>query len=315
MNDEIKFYRVNDPYGAFSNFAAFPINLDGRVWPTTEHYFQARKFQDEEHQEAIRSEPSPMVAAKMGRDRSRPIRGDWESVKESLMRDALVAKIAQHAEVRRLLLATGEARLVEHTSNDSYWADGGDGNGRNRLGELLMELREQFRSVLPRIELSRGDIVKLKVDAVVNAANRSLLGGGGVDGAIHEWAGPELLAECRKLHGCETGRAKTTQGYRLQARWIIHTVGPVWNGGREREAELLADCYRNSLLEAVRVSADSVAFPAIGCGAYRYPEDAAAKVALGVLLEFMVRHELPRRVVLCCFTDEVADAYSELLKS
>ena len=142
MQPVIQFYRVNEPYGAFSNFAPFPIRLGGKIWPTTEHYFQAQKFPEGEHQDAIRQEPSPMIAARMGRDRKRPLRPDWDAVKDSVMREAVLAKICQHEEVRALLLSTGKARLVEHTANDSYWADGGDGTGRNRLGEILMELRD-----------------------------------------------------------------------------------------------------------------------------------------------------------------------------
>lgn len=144
METEIKFYRVNDPYGCFSNFAAYPIRLDGKTWPTTEHYFQAQKFADDNYQEKIREEKSPMVAARMGRDRKQKLRKDWDSVKDSVMLEALRAKFTQHAELKDQLLQTGSARLIEHTENDSYWADGGDGKGKNRLGELLMQLRGEF---------------------------------------------------------------------------------------------------------------------------------------------------------------------------
>ncbi len=309
----IRFYRVNDPYGVFSNFAPFPIRLGGRKWPTTEHSFQAQKFPAGEHQEAIRNEPSPMIAARMGRDRKRPLRSDWETVKDSVMREAVLAKLCQHDEVRALLFSTGEARLVEHTENDAYWADGGDGSGRNRLGEILMELRGLLRTQMTRISLSRGNIVTLPVDAIVNAANRSLLGGGGVDGAIHRAAGPELMEECRGLNGCDVGEAKITRGHRLPAKWIIHTVGPVWHGGGADEAALLADCYRNSLRLAARHGAASIAFPAISCGAYRYPVPQASRVALGAVLETLCREPDMPEVVLCCFTDEVFEAYEGLL--
>jgi len=142
----ILFYRVYEPCGEFSNFSPQPIELKGRVWPTSEHYFQAQKFAGTEHEEAVRMAPSPMVAARMGRSRERPRRPDWEQVKDDVMREALQAKFTQHPALRALLLGTGDAELIEHTSNDSYWADGGDGSGRNRLGQLLMELRAQVRT-------------------------------------------------------------------------------------------------------------------------------------------------------------------------
>jgi len=140
----IKFYRIKDEYGCFSNFAPYPITLKGKSWPTSEHYFQAQKFAETEHEEAIRLANSSMVAAQMGRDRKRRLRDDWEAVKDDIMREALEAKFTQHPDLRALLLATGSAQLVEHTSNDRYWADGGDGNGLNMLGQLLMSLRAEL---------------------------------------------------------------------------------------------------------------------------------------------------------------------------
>jgi hypothetical protein len=143
--DPIKFYSVNDDYGAFSNFSPHPIVLKGRTWPTTEHYFQAQKFAGAPDEEEIRRIASPMIAARMGRDRKRPLRRDWETAKENVMREALEAKFTQHQELQELLLSTGDARLIEHTRNDRYWGDGGDGTGRNRLGALLVELRDKLR--------------------------------------------------------------------------------------------------------------------------------------------------------------------------
>jgi ribA/ribD-fused uncharacterized protein len=143
----IYFYRVEDDYGEFSNFAAFPIKLDGKTWPTTEHYFQAQKFvtTDPAWFGAIRKANTPGIAARMGRDRKRPLRRDWESVKDDVMRRALAGKFEQHPELAELLLATGDELLVEHTSNDAYRGDGGDGSGKNMLGRLLVELRTQLR--------------------------------------------------------------------------------------------------------------------------------------------------------------------------
>lgn len=164
-----------------------------------------------------------------------------------------------------------------------------------------------------RIGLVRGDITRLEVDAIVNAANESLLGGGGVDGAIHRAAGPALLEECRALGGCPTGEARITGGYRLPAARVIHTVGPVWRGGGQGEPELLASCYRNSLVLAEREDVRSVAFPAISCGVYGYPTGPAAEIAVAEVREFLARHERPARVLLVCFSDEVCDAYRRVL--
>ena len=141
----IRFYRVEEPYGEFSNFAAFPIVLKGRTWPTTEHYFQAQKFPGTEHEESIRLLKSPMIAARAGRDRKKPLRQDWESVKDAIMTEAVRAKFTQHPRLRDLLFSTGEAHLIEHTRNDRYWGDGGDGTGKNRLGLILMEIRSELR--------------------------------------------------------------------------------------------------------------------------------------------------------------------------
>ncbi|ATB33022.1 NADAR family protein [Melittangium boletus] len=145
MAEVINFYSVTDDYGWCSNFAPYPIKARGKMWPTTEHFFQAQKFENDSDQEEIRRANSPMLAARMGRDRKRKLRSDWESVKVAVMREALQAKFSQHEELARLLESTGDAKLVEHTENDNYWGDGGDGRGGNMLGRLLMELREAAR--------------------------------------------------------------------------------------------------------------------------------------------------------------------------
>jgi N-glycosidase YbiA len=146
MKEVIKFYRVNEEYGFMSNFAPYSIKLKGKTWSTSEHYFQAQKFAGTEYESEIRKAKTPMIAATMGRDRSKPLRKDWESVKDSIMRDAVKAKFDQHSEIKQQLIGTGDAKIVEHTSNDSYWGDGGDGSGKNMLGKILMQVRDNYRN-------------------------------------------------------------------------------------------------------------------------------------------------------------------------
>ncbi len=144
----VQFYSLHEDYGEFSNFSRHPVFLKGKRWRTTEHYFQAQKFAGTPDEEEVRMATKPMLAAQMGRDRKRPLRRDWESVKDAVMLDAVRAKFTQHADLRDLLLGTGDALLVEHTANDSYWGDGGDGSGKNRLGETLMRVRAELRAAL-----------------------------------------------------------------------------------------------------------------------------------------------------------------------
>ena len=165
-----------------------------------------------------------------------------------------------------------------------------------------------------QIQVVQGDITKLDCDGIVNAANRSLLGGGGVDGAIHRAAGPELLAECRTLHGCRTGEAKITKGYRLKAKYIIHTVGPIYSGTAEDAAQL-ADCYRNSLDLAKEYELHSIAFPAISTGVYGYPLDAATQIAVDTVTDWLQNYaDYDMRVIFCCFDARAAQAYQTKMK-
>ncbi|MBV8760536.1 MAG: O-acetyl-ADP-ribose deacetylase [Deltaproteobacteria bacterium] len=164
-----------------------------------------------------------------------------------------------------------------------------------------------------RIDVVQADITKLKVDAIVNAANSSLLGGGGVDGAIHRAAGPELVAECRLLGGCKTGDAKLTKGYRLPAKFVIHTVGPVWQGGGAGERDLLASCYRRSLEVARDNGIATIAFPAISTGIFRFPPREAAAIAVRTVCAELVAHAMPRQVVLCAYDEPAAEILREAL--
>lgn len=199
-----------------------------------------------------------------------------------------------------------KVRFCTHFAEETDW---------NQVPPVLSETvnTSVMENISERIHVVTGDITRLKVDAIVNAANNSLLGGGGVDGAIHRAAGRELLEECRKLGGCPTGQSKMTDAYRLPCRKIIHTVGPVWRGGGHGEAELLASCYDTALTLAEANGLRSIAFPCISTGVYRYPREEAAKIALKTISRHIGSGKFQGEIILCCFLKEDADIYSRYL--
>ena len=171
-----------------------------------------------------------------------------------------------------------------------------------------------MKNIAQRIEIKQGDITTFTVDAIVNAANSTLLGGGGVDGCIHRVAGPNLLKECKTLNGCQTGEAKITKGYNLPAKQVIHTVGPVWYGGKKNESELLANCYRNSLFLAKKNGIKTIAFPAISTGVYNYPKDQACRIALRETIKFLESDTTIRKIIFACFSKGDLNDYATMLE-
>lgn len=190
-------------------------------------------------------------------------------------------------------------------------------NARRFQGEArkIISFKKIKDFMTERIKIIEGDITTLKVDAIVNAANPSLLGGGGIDGAVHSAAGPALLEECKKLNGCGVGQSKITRGYRLPAKYIIHTVGPIWRGGAKGEPQLLSSCYETSLKLALAYRIKSIAFPAISCGVYGYPPIQAAAIAINETSNFLELHDALQEVIFVCFNDVIVDAYQQALNA
>lgn len=237
--------------------------------------------------------------------------GAWQSVALEYMENPDKLQTADLETLQKLLTTCVRA---DRFSN-GYFAEAINNGHIRAILKRLVQIRAEMTSGdsavawHQRIEVVQGDITQIDADAIVNAANESLLGGGGVDGAIHRAAGPGLLEECRKLGGCQTGQAKITGGHNLRAKWVIHTVGPVWGGGYEGEAELLSQCYRNSLELAVQYSVRAIAFPAISTGVYRFPLEQATQIAVHEVKEFLTRGLAIQQVKFVCFSQDVYECY------
>ncbi len=317
-------------YDFLSNFYPATVSIDGLEYLSSEAAFQAYKCKNiEDRQQFTRIAADE--AKRLGRRAA--LRSDWEQVKLDVMRRVVRAKFEQHPNLAQYLLDTGDADLIEgNTWNDVYWGvDLRTGEGENHLGKILMAQRQEFRkNGLPEpdaslqnymtyeaddgICLQFRDITEIKCDCIVNAANETLLGGGGVDAAIHRAAGPELLEECRTLGGCSVAGAKMTRGYRLPAKYVIHTVGPHY--GVKGDAGLLAMTYRNVLNLAVEHGLHSIALPAISAGKFRYPKEEATNIAVQAIREWKNDHSVyEMQVTLACVDLGIYNCFRQALEA
>lgn len=327
----VYFHKPDEPHGFLSNWYLSDFILDGIKFTSVEQYIMYRKcmtFGDMASAKKVMATNDPGQQQAIARKAKGYHDVVWNGLRQVVLMRALVAKFAQDDALGNALLNTGDDYLVECAYHDKLWACGATLNddarldiekwsGKNILGFALMEVRTMLRSEEPVkkekkesiIYINQDDISTLDCECIVNAANKSLLGGGGVDGAIHRAAGPELLKECRALGGCETGEAKITQGYNLLAEWVIHTVGPVYSG-QARDAELLANCYRNSLELAKAHNIHSIAFPAISTGVYGYPLKDATAVAMSTVKRWLDdNRDYFMEVIFCCFDKQAYDIY------
>lgn len=326
-NEPITRFRL--AYDFLSNFYPTTVIIDGIEYLSSEAAFQAYKCKDIEDRQQF-TKISADESKRLGRKVE--LRNDWDRVKLDVMRRVVRAKFEQHPNLAQYLLDTGDADLIEgNTWHDVYWGvDLKTGEGENHLGKILMALRQEFReNGFPKPDFSLQnymiyeaddgiclqfrDITEIKCDCIVNAANESLLGGGGVDAAIHRAAGPELLEECRTLGGCGVTDAKLTKGYRLPAKYVIHTVGPYY--GVKGDAELLALTYRNVLDLAAEHGVHSIAFPAISAGKFSYPKEAATSIAVQTIRDWKNEHlDYEMQVILSCVDMGIYNGFQQALK-
>ena len=333
IQPKLFFWKDNEENGYLSNWYRRKFIIDDFEYLHVEQYMMAQKaklFHDSTRYTAILRASTPWECKDLGRQVTPFDKKAWDAVKYDVVLKGNRAKFEQNPDLKQMLLNTGNAILAEASPKDTVWGIGLDASqaattdvsewpGQGLLGKALMELRMEFAEnyvTKTEMRMIQGDITKItNVDAIVNAANKSLLGGGGVDGAIHRAAGPGLLKECRTLNGCNTGEAKLTKGYRLPCSYIIHTVGPVWHGGRHQESEHLQDCYRNSLQVAVDHNLRRIAFPSISTGVYGYPVDEAAKTAVNTVNDYIKNHPGALDLVeWVLFDNKTFEVYSRMLK-
>ena len=329
------FWLNNEKYGEFSNWYERSFVIDDFKYFCVEQYMMSQKaklFHDADNYTKILRANTPEGCKWLGKQVTPFDPRSWDAVKYDIVKAGNRAKYEQNADLKELLLSTGDSIMAEASPDDMIWGIAMDAKtaaktisadwpGKNLLGKILMELREEFRGekksrIKPtEIRMIKADITKLSdVDAIVNAANTSLLGGGGVDGAIHRAAGYELLEECRGLNGCETGGAKITGAYKLPCKYVIHTVGPIWDGGRRNEEKLLSDCYWNSLQLAADKGIRRIAFPSISTGVYNFPKKQAAKIAVNTVRKYVETNPGALDLVeWALFDDDTLKTYSDVL--
>lgn len=326
--DAIYFHKPDEEYGFLSNWYQSEFEVDGKKFTSCEQFimYQKCKILGEYYlANQIMSTDDPAVQKELARNTAKYNERLWAGRRQAVAVRGLYAKFSQNEELKEKLLATNDAYLVEASWTDRTWACGismksedrkemTKWRGANILGFALMEVRNMLGnsgSNEPKtsITIKVADITTLSCDAIVNAAKTSLLGGGGVDGAIHKAAGPELLAECETLNGCKTGQAKITAGYKLPAKHVIHTVGPVYSG-KSSDEFLLACCYENSLSLARDKDIHSIAFPAISTGVYGYPIAEATQVAVNTVKSWVERNDdYEMDIIFCCYSESDAQVY------